>query len=282
MRIGLLTNLTQHDVDFLARHQFRSLELLVWPGDPFDPQHVSDKQVESLLAALAAHDIELSSLGYYPNHLTEPDARTHFLGLVKLAQRLGTDTIGTFTGRQPEQSIEENLKPVASYWNDLLPHAADQGVRVAFENCPMFHGHPFRGTNIAITPTAWAQIFDALPHDNVGLEWDPSHLICMQIEPVETLRPIADKIFHVHAKDAEARADVIRRDGIFDPAAFRHRMPGLGQVNWREVISTLIEVGYRGNLDIEGAHDAVYGGELEEEGLLIARNTLARYAPASG
>lgn len=279
MRVGLLTNLRQHDVSFLAQHGFSSMELLIWPDDPMDPNQLDDAKIEAFKSELAEHNIELSSLGYYPNHLTEDRARDHFLRLVELASKLGTNTIGTFTGRLPDQSLEENLVPVATYWNEILPLVADQGVQIAFENCPMFHAHPFRGTNIAISPTIWQRLFDALPHNNVGLEWDPSHLICMQIDPLPTLREFGDRIIHVHAKDAEARPDVIRRDGIFDPQAFRHRMPGLGQVNWREVISTLVEIGYRGNLDIEGAHDAVYGGELEAEGLLIARNTLSQYVP---
>ena len=56
-------------------------------------------------------------------------------------------------------------------------------------------------------------------------------------------------------------------------------MPGLGQVNWREVVSALLEAGYRGNLDIEGAHDPVYGGALEETGLLVGLNALRQYIP---
>ncbi len=282
MRLGLLTNLKEHDVPFLARHGFGSFELLCWPGDPFAPGVATDAAVKTLQAQMAEHDVELSCVGYYPNHLTEPDAPEHFLGVMKLARQLGLDTVSTFTGREPEKTIEDNIPAVQQYWREVGKRAADLGLRIAFENCPMFHCHPFRGTNIAFTPHAWELIFDALDDDpTFGLEWDPSHLICLLIEPTPTIRQFASKIYHVHAKDAEVRWDVVREQGVFDPSAVRHRMPGLGQVDWRAVISTLIEVGYRGNLDIEGAHDAVYGGELETPGLLIGLETLRRYVPQS-
>jgi sugar phosphate isomerase/epimerase len=283
MRIGLLTNLRQHDVPFLAKNGFESFELLAWPGDPFDPSQLDAGQVEQLQQQCQEFNVELSSIGFYPNHFDpdEPGNRDHFIGLMKLGQQLGVDTIGTFTGREPEKSIDENLPRVKEYWTEMTKVAADLGMRIAFENCPMFHSHPFRGTNIAFTPDAWEKIFDAVPADNLGLEWDPSHLICLLIEPVPTIHRFKDKLFHVHAKDAEVCWPVVRENGILDPQAVRHRMPGLGQVNWREVISAVIEAGYRGNLDIEGAHDPIYGGALEEAGLKIGLQTLRQYVPTT-
>ncbi len=282
MRIGLLTALDSHDVAFLAGLGFESFELLAWPGHPFDPAKVTERQIDELKSQLAAHDVELSSVGYYDNHLDhtrQPLVKEHFLGLMKVGRSLGTDVIGTFTGRDPEKSIVDNIPAIREYWSEMAKRAADMGMRIAFENCPMFHHHPFRGINTAFTPGAWERIFDAVPADNIGLEWDPSHLICLLIDPVPTIRQFAGKIFHVHAKDAEVCWDVVRREGIWDEGAVRHRMPGLGQVNWREVISALIEAGYEGNLDIEGAHDPVYGGKLEEAGLRVGLNALRQYVP---
>jgi sugar phosphate isomerase/epimerase len=282
MRIGLLTDLKSHGVDFLARSGFGSFELLVWPGALFDPQTVTPRQIDQLKQQLAEHDLELSALGYYPNHLDpkeQPATREHFVALLKLARQLGTSVIGTFAGREPEKSIADNIPAFKAYWSELARRAEDLGVKIAFENCPMFHGHPFRGTNIAFTPRAWELMFDAVPSPALGLEWDPSHLICLLIDPVPTIRVFGRKIYHVHAKDAEVCWHVVREQGIFDEHAVRHRMPGLGQVNWREVVSALIEAGYRGNLDIEGAHDPVYGGALEEAGLLVGLSALRQYVP---
>ena len=57
----------------------------------------------------------------------------------------------------------------------------------------------------------------------------------------------------------------------------RHRVPGLGQADWSQIISALREVGYQGNLDIEGRHDPVLHGEYEEEGLVIAFKHLSQF-----
>ena len=282
MRIGLLTTLREHDVPFLARHGFESFELLAWPGDPFDPTRVTDAAIDDLKSQIADRDLELSCVGYYENHFCAArgaTVTTHFIGLMAVACKLGVDTICTFTGRDPELSVADNIPAFKRYWTEMAQRAADLGLRVAFENCPMFHHHPFRGINLAFTPDAWERMFDAVPAENLGLEWDPSHLICLQIDPVPTIQRFAERIFHVHAKDAEVRWDVVRERGIWDEQAVRHRMPGLGQVNWREVISALIEVGYTGNLDIEGAHDPVYGGALEEAGLRVGLETLRTYVP---
>ncbi|MBN2448079.1 MAG: sugar phosphate isomerase/epimerase [Phycisphaerae bacterium] len=284
MRIGLLTNGKTHDVKFLADHGFGSLELIAWPGEPFDPKKVTARQIDEFKQQLVEYNIELSAVGYYPNHICPKEgkiAKPHFIAMMKLGRKLGCDVIGTFTGRNPEKSIDDNIPGVKKYWTEMAKRAADLGMKVAFENCPMFHHHPFRGTNIAFTPGAWQKIFDAVPSDALGLEWDPSHLICLLIDPVPTIKQFADKIFHVHAKDAEVCWDVVKAQGIWDTKAVRHRMPGLGQVNWREVVSALLEVGYKGNLDIEGAHDPVYGGNLEDAGLLISLNALKQYVPVT-
>jgi sugar phosphate isomerase/epimerase len=282
MRIGLLTDLKTMDMPFLARIGFESFELVIWPDAPYDPKKLTERDIAQFREQLATYKLELSCLGYYPNHfdrVREPGATEHFLSLLQLAPKLGVNTVCTFTGRDGEKSIADNMPMFKTYWTDMAKRAGDLGLKIGFENCPMFHTHPFRGTNIAFTPKAWELMFDAVPSPVIGLEWDPSHLICLQIAPVPTIRKFKDRIIHVHAKDAEVCWDVVREHGIFDEHAVNHRMPGLGQVCWREVISALIECGYTGNLDIEGAHDPVYGGKLEEAGLLVGLNTLRQYVP---
>ena len=69
----------------------------------------------------------------------------------------------------------------------------------------------------------------------------------------------------------------IRVKGILEPGAVRHRTPGYGDVGWSKVISALVEVGYRGNLDIEGRHDPVFRGDREEEGLILSLKHLSQF-----
>ena len=56
--------------------------------------------------------------------------------------------------------------------------------------------------NIAHNPAAWEMMFNELPHDNIGLEWEPCHQLFDLIDPMPQLIDWMPKIFHVHGKDA--------------------------------------------------------------------------------
>ena len=56
--------------------------------------------------------------------------------------------------------------------------------------------------NLMSQPAMWERFFNQTQCENLGLEWDPSHLLCQFIDPVANLRKFGPRIFHVHAKDA--------------------------------------------------------------------------------
>jgi sugar phosphate isomerase/epimerase len=118
-------------------------------------------------------------------------------------------------------------------------------------------------------------MFDAVPADNMGLEWEPTHQMCQLIDPMPQLRKWAPKIFHVHGKDATVLKDVIAEYGINSGKNFVwHRTPGFGDCNWTDIISILRLNNYSGTIDIEGWHDPVYRDELEITGQVHALNYL--------
>src|SRR6056297_3162215 len=97
--------------------------------------------------------------------------------------------------------------------------------------------------NIAHNPTSWKMMFDALPAENIGLEWEPCHQMVSLIDPIPQLRKWVGKIFHVHGKDATIHWDVVREYGVhssvhedpnteskvsFAPQYVYHRTPGFG------------------------------------------------------
>ena len=101
--------------------------------------------------------------------------------------------------------------------------------------------------NIAHNPDAWELMFDALPDENLGLEWEPCHQLVYLIDPIPQIRKWAPKIFHVHGKDATVRWDVIREHGVFGKVPFvQMRTPGFGDSDWTRLISELRLAGYRG------------------------------------
>ncbi len=121
--------------------------------------------------------------------------------------------------------------------------------------------------NIAHSPTAWEMMFNAVPADNIGLEWEPCHQMVSLIDPLPQLKKWVSKVFHVHGKDATVMWDVIKTSGIRGNKPYvYHRTPGFGDTNWTDVISILRMAGYKGSIDIEGWHDPIYKDELEMTG----------------
>jgi sugar phosphate isomerase/epimerase len=189
--------------------------------------------------------------------------------------------------------FENYLPRLLEFWEPLAGFAAEHSVRIAFEHCPQGAYHlPVMHYNMLGQPAMWERLFNATRSENIGIEWDPSHLICQFIDPVANIHKFGRKIFHVHAKDALIDRPLLDLYGICHPGVAEHRFPGLGQANWAEIIHALVRAGYDSDLNIEGNHDPVFrdheprdgtplaGRQLEEAGLLIARRTLEQYLPA--
>ena len=139
-------------------------------------------------------------------------------------------------------------------------------MRIGIENCPMlFTADEWPGgKNLAHSPAVWRRMFEEIPSQSFGLNYDPSHLVWQRIDYVKPLREFAPRIFHVHAKDARIDAERLDDVGILaTPLKFHTpKLPGLGDVDWGRFVSVLGEVGYDGPVCIE-VEDRAYEGSLE-------------------
>jgi len=259
-------------------HGFESFSLMFW-------QTLGDTDFKRLAGevkeALGNSGAVISSLGMFGNPLeTQPldrETADGFTTLIDHAHLFGTDIVCGFAGRLRGKSIPDSIPRFKEVFTPLAQRAADRGVRIAFENCSMGGNWQSGDWNIAHNPTAWELMFDAVPADNIGLEWEPCHQMVELIDPMPQLRHWWPKIFHVHGKDATIHWDVVREYGIggAKPFAF-HRTPGFGDSNWTDIISELRRHGYTGAIDIEGWHDPVYRGDLEMTGQVHGLNYLKR------
>ena len=221
----------------------------------------------------------IDTLGMFGNPLEDGELDRQTLAgweaLIDNAHHFGARTIAGFTGRVRGKPIEASLPAFKTVWGELSRRAADKGVRLAFENCAMNGNWASGDWNIAHNPDAWELMFDAVPADNLGLEWEPCHQLVYLIDPLPQIRKWAEKFFHVHGKDATVRWDVVREHGVFGKHPFvQMRTPGFGDTDWTRVISELRLAGYVGTIDIEGWHDPVYREELEMTGQVRALNYL--------
>jgi Sugar phosphate isomerases/epimerases len=262
----------------IAPHGFESYSLTFWQTTGSTDLKETAKQVRELADE---HGFVISSLGIFGNPLTgegdNADSLASWERLIDHAPLFGTDIVSGFTGRLTGQSIDASLPRYAEVFGELSRRAADKGVRIAFENCDMGGTWESGDWNIAHNPTAWEKMFNAIPSDNIGLQWEPCHQMVSLIDPIPQLRKWVDKVFHVHGKDATIAWDVVKEYGIHGPKPFVwHRTPGFGDTNWSDIITILMQAGYQGTIDIEGWHDPVYRDELEMTGQVHALNYLKR------
>jgi sugar phosphate isomerase/epimerase len=297
MKLGLLTaafpSLSLEQIAHWAHnHGFEALEIAVWPSGEGERRRyagVSHINVESFDPAavrdlLRMYNLEISSLAYYPNNL-DPDPATraaaneHLMRVIEAAQRLEVGIVGTFVGRDQKRSVADNLEDFKRTWPPLVKFARDHNVKIAIENCPMiFSADEWPGgRNLAYSPALWRQMFEIIPDDNFGLNFDPSHLVWQMIDYTRAIRDFAPRIFHVHAKDMEVDRDGLYQHGVMSLGVGWQvpRLPGLGEVRWDRFISALYAAGYDWVVSIEH-EDRKFEGDLElvQRGFLLARNAL--------
>ncbi|HZB72457.1 MAG TPA: sugar phosphate isomerase/epimerase [Acidimicrobiales bacterium] len=275
-----------------AGHGYEALEVAAWPalGDrPFTATHLDVEAYDrdAVLGTFSAHGLTLSSIAYYDNNL-HPDAaerasvNAHVLRCIDAAADLGCPTVGTFVGRHPGRSVRDNLADAEAVFAPLVDRAGERGVKLIIENCVMEGWHPdgYPG-NLAYSPELWEWMFSL----GLYLNYDPSHLVWIGVDPVAAVRPYLDRIPHAQAKDVElfpAKRDrygffgkAAERDDPWDVGWWRYRVPGLGQVDWVRLIDAMYEGGFDGVLSVEH-EDPVWGGTEErvEAGLEVAHRTL--------
>ena len=195
---------------------------------PFFWQTLGGKDIPRLAGelreAIGNADVTISSIGVFGNPLEDGDNDRETLAawetIIDNAHLFGADTVSGFTGRIRGKPLTDSLPRFREVWGRLAERAADKGVRIAFENCAMDGNWASGDWNIAHNPDAWELMFNELPNDNLGLEWEPCHQLVYLIDPIPQIRKWAPKFFHVHGKDATVRWDV-------DPRARRVRQAPL-------------------------------------------------------
>lgn len=312
MRIGVLTHADIAALDWVRRLGFRALEWVAFDRCPAAPPHADWRPfAETFAAAARERDLRISAIAaFYRNPLDPPQrerAEALWRRAIAVAAHLGVRTVAGFAGGVIEVTTgerggnpvyyasERHLPALRAFWEPLARFAADHGVRLAFEHCPQGAFHlPVMHYNFLGQPALWEKFFDSMPCENLGLEWDASHLVCQFIDPVENLRKFGRRVFHVHAKDARIHRRRLAEFGPCHPGVAEHCFPGLGESDWGRIVSALLQAGYDSDLNVEGWHDPVYrdheadpaggnplaGRKLEEAGLRLARRTLEPFVPA--
>jgi sugar phosphate isomerase/epimerase len=178
----------------------------------------------------------------------------------RAAKNLGLKVVNGFTGSSiwhmlysfppvSDQMIEDGFGYFAEMWNPILDVFDECGVRFALEV------HP---TEIAFDIITARKALEAIGNRKAfGFNFDPSHLHWQMVDPVCFLNEFADRIYHVHMKDAALQLD--GKTGILGShlnfgrpdRGWDFRSLGHGGVNFEEIIRALNRIGYDGPLSVE-------------------------------
>jgi sugar phosphate isomerase/epimerase len=299
MKLGLLTAPFPDTplievADWANSVGFEALEITCWPKSSgpsrryagtahIDVAALSDTEAKEIVSALVDRNIAISALGYYPNPL-HPDADhrqtvlAHLKNVIAAASKMGVGLVNTFCGGDAGKHVDANWEEALKVWPGIIAYARDHGVKLAFENCPMIFSHDEwpGGHNIAYSPYVWRRILGEWG-DDVGMNYDPSHLVWQMIDQARFIKEFGAHMLHVHAKDL-----MIDRDGLYERGIMSAgmgwqipRMPGLGEVEWNVIFSGLYRAGYDGAVIIEHEDRRFEGtDELVKRGFLLARDVL--------
>lgn len=235
------------------------------------------EKIEELKALLKKYNMRFSAVACHGNpvHPNKEIANTfhqEFVDAMKLAAKLGVDTMVAFSGCPGDCENSKNPNWVTCawpsdymeildwqwnevlipYWKETVKLAGEIGIRkIAFEMHPGF---------CVYNPPTLLRLREAVG-DMIGANLDPSHLFWQGIDPCEAIKMLKGAIYHVHAKDTKIDAantakigvldvqnygDVLNRSWVFRTVGYGH-----SKEVWNNIISTLKTVGYNGAISIE-------------------------------
>lgn len=263
MYIGLLTARFGSDASFeeiaawASKTGFKGLEVSTGHVAPEDVIADGGAAVKKVLESTG---MRISSLAHYAgfNRGNTPEAYTEKMKeVITAAEILGVDIVCTLAGfPEGEKTKMETIREVVpGVFEPLTEKAGKRGIKIAFEN--------WFATNLQ-SLEHFRAVTEVLPHENVGFNFDPSHLYWQEIDYLAAVEEFKDRIFHTHAKDVAIRRDRLARLGVLESGWWRYVIPGFGEIPWGRYILALKDIGYEGVLSVEhedGSFEAEEGFE---------------------
>lgn len=289
MKLGVLTNLMsdmplEEVLKFLTERGVEAVEIGCggYPGNAHaDPKILlnDDKKLEEFKALIKKYNVTISALSCHGNmvHPNKEIAKSfddQLTDAILLAEKLGVEVINTFSGcpgdcensKYPNwvtcawpEDYGEILKwqwdeVLVPYWKNKVEFAKKHNVhKFALEMHPGF----------CVYNTESALKLRAAVGDEIGVNFDPSHLIWQGIDPVVAIKALgaAGAIFHFHAKDTKVDKYNTALNGVLDTKHFGDELHrswifrscgyGTDYSAWKDMVSALVMVGYDGALSIE-------------------------------
>jgi sugar phosphate isomerase/epimerase len=287
VKIGIFTVLMSDKPFEEALDYFKELGLEAveigcggYPGDAHcKPAELleDDAKRKAFLKAIEKRDLVISALSVHGNPIhPNKEIAKKFLEdqhkTIELAGKLGVERVITFSGcpgdhpgaKYPNwvtcpwppdflEILKYQWEEVAiPFWKEEVAFAKKHGVKmICLEMHPGF---------IVYNPETLLKLREAVGEE-IGANFDPSHLFWQGIDPVAAIRQLKGAIYHFHAKDTKVDpintsvngvldtkpyTEEIKRSWIFRTVGYGHNFDV-----WKDIVSNLRLVGYDWVLSIE-------------------------------
>ena len=155
----------------------------------------------------------------------------------------------------PSRPRAENFGYMVESYGELRAVFEENGVYLVIE------GWPGPGS-LVCTPETYRAFIERVGSANMGVNYDPSHLVRMGIDPIRFLKEFVGHVFHVHGKDCMIVDENLYQYGNLQEATFasgykyggmnwRYTIPGHGLSDWKIILGILRDNGYGGCICIE-------------------------------
>jgi sugar phosphate isomerase/epimerase len=215
-------------------------------------RHLSGPESAGTIIELArSAQLEVPSITLFGNLLhSDPVEREKIRSRARAIAQAAIDakvpTLVLFAGRNEKADEASNYQDIAGFLNEAASLRTDGTFRIALENWPGMHKN-----FVATTPQGWERLFSKVKHPNVGIEFDPSHLLWQGIDPYQAATEFRDRIFLLHGKDTKLFPERVQSVG-YCGNWWEYRLPGRGELNWKQFLSfARTKLGFDGYVSIE-------------------------------
>jgi sugar phosphate isomerase/epimerase len=150
---------------------------------------------------------------------------------LKLANQLGAKNISIEPGGPVEypENRGEYLRVFKDGINNVLPFAEEEKVKILVEPEPGL---------LLENSSEFLQFIKDFDSDYIGLNFDIGHFVCVNEDPSKLVFKLSDYIHHFHLADIKNKVH-------------NHLIPGLGSINFKDVVKSINDIGYDGFITVE-------------------------------
>jgi len=234
----------EESIDSISDAGYSAIEIMCDTPHAYPP--ISDEKISSIKNSLTKNDIEISNLNgfmmcaiqdfHHPSWIEEDQSFrqqriNHTINCLELAKKLGVKTVSTEPGGPPTNTSKNNqLELFAQGINDVIPIAEKNNVKLLIEPEPEL---------LIEKSSEFVDFISRFESKYLGLNFDIGHFFCVNEEPAELIKTLADYISHIHLED-------ISKDRVH-----KHLIPGEGVIDFHSIFKAIEEINYGGYITVE-------------------------------